>query len=477
MNTTLNSNTILDRPRPRIKTSALLSGANRDGNDKYTTVAVAVSDNSRGTDCEKATARFAKHDTVIGTWNVRSLSQKGKLEVLVNELNLVKWNIVGISELRWLNMGETTTDDGNKLWYSGEKEKHQTGVGILVDKQTAKAVTECTPVSNRIIAIRVKGVPACTTIVQIYAPTSSSTDDDIDAFYSDLEDFMKKIPKKDIVIVQGDWNAKIGTDAYTIWKGTVGKFGTGVTNERGERLLEFAKRYHLIIANTLHDHKASRTTSWHSPDGVTHNQIDFILVSKKHQSGINRARTRTYNKPDIGSDHDLVMMTFRLKLTKIKKVNIRTKLNLENFKNKQLLEQYQTELAGKFAPLLLIDNDSDPQQICDEVTSIIYNTAEKILGKTKASLKPWITPDIIKSCDERRKLKAKRFDGEQHKIEYRNANRKVKTEIAKAKDTWVEEQAKDMENCIKKHNTRKAFQTVKKLTSIKLTPINVIEVL
>ena len=114
-------------------------------------------------------------------------------------------------------------------------------MGILVDKQTAKAVTECTPVSNRIIAIRVKGVPACTTIVQIYAPTSSSTDDDIDAFYSDLEDFMKKIPKKDIVIVQGDWNAKIGTDAYTIWKGTVGKFGTGVTNERGERLLDLLR--------------------------------------------------------------------------------------------------------------------------------------------------------------------------------------------------------------------------------------------
>ena len=69
-----------------------------------------------------------------------------------------------------------------------------------------------------------------------------------------------------------------------------------------------------MIANTLFKHKLTRTATWHSPGGLHHNQIDFVLVSKRCQSGINGAKTRVFPCADVGSDHDLLMMTMKVEL-------------------------------------------------------------------------------------------------------------------------------------------------------------------
>ena len=88
----------------------------------------------------------------VGTWNVRTLSQAGKLEQLTHAIRRYHWNIVGLCELRW--KGELLTDDGHKVYVSGEEEKHEYGVGFLVHKDTASAVLECRPVSSSLISIR-----------------------------------------------------------------------------------------------------------------------------------------------------------------------------------------------------------------------------------------------------------------------------------------------------------------------------------
>jgi len=103
----------------------------------------------------------------------------------------------------------------------------------------------------------------------------------------------------------------VGPDAYQDWSGTVGRFGCGETNDRGIRLLEFAKSNHLTLANTLYPHKVSRRTTWHAPNGQVHNQIDFILTQQRFKSSINKAKTRTFPGEDVGSDHDMVLMTFK----------------------------------------------------------------------------------------------------------------------------------------------------------------------
>ena len=93
----------------------------------------------------------------VGTWNVRTLYATGKLGELCHEMNRYSWNVLGISEVRWLNFGEATTDEGHKIWYSGERDKHELGVAIMVHKDTTNSVISWQPVSSRIITIR----PSC----------------------------------------------------------------------------------------------------------------------------------------------------------------------------------------------------------------------------------------------------------------------------------------------------------------------------
>ena len=110
------------------------------------------------------------------------------------------------------------------------------------------------------------------TVIQVYAPTSDNEDEKVEQFYMQLDSIIAKIPKKDTLVVQGNWNAKVGPDAYQHWAGTVRRFGIGETNDRGWRLVEFAESHQLTLANTLHPYKLSRTATWHAPYGQIHNQ-------------------------------------------------------------------------------------------------------------------------------------------------------------------------------------------------------------
>ncbi len=135
----LNKNLIPDRSGPGSTTAALSFDVCRGGSEKYAT----SSQNSK--------LSITKQWTTIATWNVRTLKDDGKIELLVNEMNTVRWNILGISEMRWVGTGETSTDDGHKVWFSGNEQKHEHEVGFLVEKNTAKSVMECTPVLDRLI--------------------------------------------------------------------------------------------------------------------------------------------------------------------------------------------------------------------------------------------------------------------------------------------------------------------------------------
>ena len=125
-------------------------------------------------------------------------------------MNRYHWNILGLCEVRWKNFGETTTLEGHKLFFSGHEDRHMQGVGFLIHKNTAKCVMGCHPISSRIITIRIKASPFNITIIQAYAPTTDHDDEEVEDFYEQLQDVIEQTPKKDILVVQGDWNAKVG---------------------------------------------------------------------------------------------------------------------------------------------------------------------------------------------------------------------------------------------------------------------------
>ena len=119
-------------------------------------------------------------------------------------------------------------------------------------------VMGCRPVSSRLITIHLRAVPFNITTVQVYAPTSDYDDNEIEKFYDQLQNVIDQTPKKDILVVQGDWIAKVGKDTCGNWQGICGPFCNDDTNERGLRLLEFATFNDLVFANTFGHHKVSR---------------------------------------------------------------------------------------------------------------------------------------------------------------------------------------------------------------------------
>jgi exonuclease III len=463
MMSTAKGKRIPDRSRPGLTTTAPLTDVNQGGSDKSAT----------GDTTKPKELKLPTEGITVGTWNVRTLYATGKMEELCHEMIRYKWNVLGISEVRWLNFGEITTDEGHKLWYSGEQEKHELGVAIMVHKDTANSVISWQPVSSRIITVRLSCMPQNLSIVQVYAPTSNSSEEKCDDFYSELEEVISNIPKKDILIIQGDWNAKIGPDAYADWAGTVGKFPWGETNERGLRLLEFARLHNLTIANTLFPHKASRRTTWHSPNGQFSNQIDFILTSKRFKSGINANKTRTFPGADIGSDHDLVMMTMKTRLSRRSKPkNPRIRFNLEKLNDKSIAEEFQAKIGGKFAPLLLVE---DIDELTEGFNQALTEVAQEVLGKQRKKKQPWISNETLDLCDKRREKKSKRKNGPAEKEEYKNINAEVRNKLRTDKDTWINQQCETLEAEITKNNTKKAFDIVKKLTKGYIARATVIE--
>ena len=134
-----------------------------------------------------------------------------------------------------------------------------------------------------------KGKPFNTMVTQVYAPTSNAEEAEVEWFYEDLQDLLELTPKKDVLFIIGDWNAKVGSQETP---GVAGKFGLGVQNEAGQRLIEFCKENALVIANTLFQQHMRRLYTWTSPDGQHRNQIDYNFCSQRWRSSIQTAKTR-----------------------------------------------------------------------------------------------------------------------------------------------------------------------------------------
>ena len=116
-----------------------------------------------------------------------------------------------------------------------------------------------------------------------------------------------------VLFIIGDWNAKVGSQETP---GVTGKFGLGICNEAEQRLIDFCQENALFITNTLFQQHKRRLYTWTSPDGQHRNQIDSILCSQRWRCSIQSAKTRP--GADCGSDHELLIAKFRLKLKKSK---------------------------------------------------------------------------------------------------------------------------------------------------------------
>ena len=158
-----------------------------------------------------------------------------------------------------MRMGEFNSDD-DYINYCREASHRRNGVTLIVNK-SPKCNTWVQSQNDRMISVHFQGKPFNIIIIQVSVPTTNTKE--AEPFYEDLQDLLELTPKKDVLFIIGDWHTKVGSQEIPR---VTGKFGLGVQNEAGQRLIEFCQENALVIANTFQQHKRWLYT-WTSPDG------------------------------------------------------------------------------------------------------------------------------------------------------------------------------------------------------------------
>ena len=219
--------------------------------------------------------------------------EAGKRAQVLAKMQRNKLHILGVSETHWNRSGQQHLGTGELFIFSGHEEDgpHRQGVGLLLSKAAKKTLRGWESHGPRIIrasfSTRTRHINL--NIVQVYAPTNEAEDEDKEDFYNRLQSILTKLPNKDINIVMGDLNAKVGEDNRN-YEQVMGKHGLGAVNDNRDRLLACCVYNKLAIGGTVFPHKKIHKATWVSPDGQTENQIDHFCISRKFRRSLEDER-------------------------------------------------------------------------------------------------------------------------------------------------------------------------------------------
>jgi len=382
---------------------------------------------------------------------VRTLN--GKEELLAIEAAELSMDVLGLAETRTAGKGIRELLNGEILITSGQETILSKGVGVWLSKRAASTLLGYNPVSERILTVRLQGTPFNLTYVQVYAPTNQATEADKEWFYEQLQATLNEVPKRDVVLIGGDFNAKLGID------NPIGKHAPGVINDNGERLTEFCLSNEFLAANAMVARHPRRMHTWRHPDGHTKNQIDFLLVPKRWSTSLTKCRT--FPSADLpGCDHLLVAGNLHLKLKVLTRPERRPKMEF----SKKSLVDYQIDVSNRFASLTVeeMPDSSSPDAQWELMKRVIQTSATKTLTSRAPPKKTWISSETMDLIEAKRSARR----GE---VEHRDLSRKVKQSVLKDRNAVLTETCRAMSEAESKHDARGMFQQLNKLTK-KIAP-------
>ena len=388
--------------------------------------------------------------------------------------------LLGLSETRWLQAGQTKLTTGELMLYSGHDEDnaaHSQGVAIMLSKEAQRALVGWEAHGSRLITatFRTTKKNILLNVIQCYAPTNEHEDESKDAFYNKLQSILNKFKEKDITILMGDLNAKIGCDNRG-FEEIMGKHAIGEMNDNGERFANLCGLNNLVIGGSIFPHKRIHKATWVSPDNVTENQIDHICITKKFRRSLQDVRVR--RGADAASDHHLLTAKIKLKLKRIPKETVsRKKYNINLLKDQQAQNAFSLTLKNKFQILQdLPTEDQDVQTLWQHTKEILTSTCNEELGLKQRHQNNWISANTIakieirkqkkeevnRSCTRRMKAAAQE--------EYTKANIEVRKSVKKDKRTFYENLANEAEQAAQKGNMKELYDTTRKLAGKYMRP-------
>ena len=287
----------------------------------------------------------------IATYNVRSLTVD-KQHQLVTGCALNSIDIIAIQEHRQRFPTELDYQviPTGTIIRSTANPKGVGGIGLYVNSRLYKYILACTKISERILLASFEGNPVISVVV-CYAPTEASEKEDKDDFYSKLNCLIQDIPSHNMLVLLGDFNARLGIDNYNPESRTIGQFlYHSQTNNNGSRLLELCQTANLCDLQSRKPHRKGRQWTWMHPNRISTAQLDHIIIRTKWANSFSNCRA--YNSVNVESDHRILTAKMKVSLRATTKNAKRlATINWTRLKDPVAHESFKLELKNRFSSL------------------------------------------------------------------------------------------------------------------------------
>eukprot|EP00794_Sanderia_malayensis_P010172 gene10172-11213_t len=332
-----------------------------------------------------------------GSLNVRGIKKETEREDLANDMWKYKIAILGVQEhhLKGNGLTQIRTSDRKgvyDLYYTGPENNKHHGVGIAI-RTDLKAYFQ--RITDRICLAKIplNDVNKKIIFISTYAPTLEVSEKDPnirEKYYKELDDVIRKVSRRNILIVTGDMNAKTG-NGHVEYPKFIGRYGKGQMNNNGKYLAELIAQNDLVLTNTLFKHKMSHRVTWECPERIKdhndksgekrnnpyRNQIDYIMISHQHRNFV--TNSRSYSGIDTKTDHRLVRANIRMDWYKMKIEKREPILDMDKFKNKDTRIKYKEKVKEKLEEKPEKERKS-PQENWDEITHACKEASKEIIG-------------------------------------------------------------------------------------------------
>ena len=455
----------------------------------------------------------------VATWNVRSLVESmgdarvcrrrggrdgvtsngvlgnqtvdRKLDLLVKELKCYRVSVAGIQESKWFGSdvwaadGYTFLHSGRPLPSEEERFMRNEGVGIALDETATAAWRDAgevwEAVSSRVIMARLKWSSAgqrrpggsrearslFLSVVSVYAPTAKARPGVKQQFATEVQDVFDKIPQSDILLLLGDFNARVGRrDAGNdLWSGTLGCHGLGDRNQAGEEFLQFCATNQLTVMNTWFKKRKIHLGTWMHPATKICHMIDYVVLRASQR--VFCTDVRVMRGANCWSDHRIVRAKLRMatpcSCTKRGKPPV--PFAVDAFRSRTQVEGYRDTIVEQLdgEPH---DPDSTAEQNWKILSACVTSATESAIGRSSRRQPDWFAEsiDILMPLVEAKNASQKRMlqtNSTADRKAFRRCQRAVKAAVDEAKEKWMCRIASDAEKAIKDGRTR--WQSIRKL--------------
>ena len=396
-----------------------------------------------------------------------------KTAILAKELQRYNIDIAALSETRLSGEDQLVEkDSGYTIFWSGrsEKEKRQSGVGFAVKNSLVGRIEQPVGVSDRIIKLRLPLVAGrYLSIVSVYAPTLTSSEENVTAFYQALRSTLASIPCAESLIVLGDFNARVGSDSHT-WS-PIGPFGTGKLNSNGLMLLQLCTELNLVISNTFFHQKNNAT--WFHPQSKHGHVLDHIICRRSDLRNV--CKVKVMRGADCDTDHLMV----RAKL----KVFVRRKNRCNSVKVPRRIDVGKLKSEHTRADLVSAFNQVDFTNCnWDSLKDVLYQKGSEVLGLRRVKHRDWFeenSEEINSLIEEKRKAHLRLLnataDGRPTAASQHSAIKaNVQKRIRQIKNKWWSDLSKDIQLAHNQKDTKRFYSLLRQAygpKSSSLTPL------